>query len=834
MGKRRVIFPLPLAAPCYVCALRSLRILYYERVMTETHDSDRPGRSPGSGSAWKEGSSDPGESLSSAHDRPQVQPGQGRVTNRMRVFLRLLQYRLQHPLETVLEFLVTRVPYRIFEWIAVLAPPASKGPQITWPGSDGNRSDALMATRPVVLLLASNEERSKRDDDSAVDTSLLASGWRVIDVVLSPGRSRPGLSPQPENGSEVLDVPIHRGWRPGGGPLERRELGAVARSIIAVVNREHLAIGAIVCTSPFWLDVGHILRAVLGWPLAAVPAGDPEGAAGVTAASNRQPDLVMSPAFEVQSGHGLQTEPSPPVSGEGAPDLGEQLRALFPKVTIVATNGDENDSLRRQIERRTRYPNFEITTLTDAAAWKGGSVAHTDEGLPNGSGGPGKLLCFVKGPLVLGPGWLCSLVEGMAADTTAGVVTAASNDGIPRIRARGRYKDLTTFNRWVTRHVRRQPLQPRFVPWAPLACLLVRQELFERLDGFDPHLADGAFCELDFARRVQRAGYGVACAPAAYVHVPSGRHRPAGIGCTADRERCEEAQLLYREKWKKGRERGASRPRVDEQAVYDSANVGPPMVAELHQLLKYRDLVHLLTESNIKSRYKRSVLGVFWTLLNPLLHMTVLTLAFAAIFKSSVAHYPVYVLSGLLVWTFFSQVTSASMTAVMSGGSLMRQIYVPPSVFCVATVTAGLVNFVLSLIPLALIMVILGHPFRPALVFVPVAVLFLTVFNLGLSFVLGTLSVFFTDLVEVYGVLLRAGYFLTAVMYPITVIPERWRWVIKVNPVYSYIRCFRDPIYNGAFPPWSAILVAVGSAFVALVLGWWFLARKAHEVVYRT
>lgn len=270
------------------------------------------------------------------------------------------------------------------------------------------------------------------------------------------------------------------------------------------------------------------------------------------------------------------------------------------------------------------------------------------------------------------------------------------------------------------------------------------------------------------------------------------------------------------------------------QLLYDSADSRHPAVAELQELLRYRDLVLLLIGSGIKTRYKRSVLGVLWTLLNPLLHMTVLTLAFSAVFKGAVPDYPVYVLAGLIVWNFFSQGTTASLTAVMSGGNLMRQIYIPPSVFCVATVMAGLVNLGLSLIPLVLIMVIMGHPFTPALLFLPVAVLLLTLFTLGLALGLGTLSVFFTDLVEVYGVLLRAGYFLTAVMYPISIIPERWRWVIEVNPVYSYIRCFRDPIYDGVLPPWRFVLIAVVAGVVALALGWWILARKAREIVYRT
>ncbi len=117
------------------------------------------------------------------------------------------------------------------------------------------------------------------------------------------------------------------------------------------------------------------------------------------------------------------------------------------------------------------------------------------------------------------------------------------------------------------------------------------------------------------------------------------------------------------------------------EEIYDSANRRHPLIEELLALIKYRDLIYQFTSRTLKARYKRSVLGVVWTMLNPLLMMVVLTLVFSAYFKSNIEHYPVYVLSGLMAWNFFSATTQAAMGEMVWSGALLNRIYVPKSVF---------------------------------------------------------------------------------------------------------------------------------------------------------
>lgn len=269
------------------------------------------------------------------------------------------------------------------------------------------------------------------------------------------------------------------------------------------------------------------------------------------------------------------------------------------------------------------------------------------------------------------------------------------------------------------------------------------------------------------------------------------------------------------------------------ETLYDSTRRPPAALEELRELWGYRELLRLLIVNAIKTRYRRSVLGVLWTLLNPLLTMTVLSIAFSSLFKSSLERYPVYILSGLIFWNFFSQSITASMSGMVWGGSLLKRIYVPRTIFSAAAIGSGLVNLGLGFIPLVLIMAALGHPFSPALLFLPVAILLLAVFTLGIALVMTTLAVFFVDVVDIFQVLLAAWFYLTPVMYPAEILPPGSNWLLAANPVYHLLVLFRDPIYLGQWPAAVHIWAALLAAAVALAAGWALFTWKADGFAYR-
>jgi ABC-type polysaccharide/polyol phosphate export permease len=266
---------------------------------------------------------------------------------------------------------------------------------------------------------------------------------------------------------------------------------------------------------------------------------------------------------------------------------------------------------------------------------------------------------------------------------------------------------------------------------------------------------------------------------------------------------------------------------------YDSAARRSSPLAELVELIRYRDLLQMMVANIIKTRYKRSALGVLWTLLNPLLNMAVLTVAFSSLFGGSLVHYPVYVLTGLIFWNFFSQTTLYAMNALVWGGGLLKRVYVPRTIFAVASVGNGLVNLGLSLIPLVIIMLILGHPLYATWWLTPLAVLLAAMFTLGVALFVSTVAVYFADIVDIYQVFIQAMFFLTPIMYPKEILPAKLAWFLNLNPLYNLLELFRAPIYLGMIPGNHTILAALLSAVAMLLIGWWTFTRKADEFAYR-
>jgi ABC-type polysaccharide/polyol phosphate export permease len=275
-------------------------------------------------------------------------------------------------------------------------------------------------------------------------------------------------------------------------------------------------------------------------------------------------------------------------------------------------------------------------------------------------------------------------------------------------------------------------------------------------------------------------------------------------------------------------------PPRQEPLVYDSVRRGNLALDELREVFNYRYLILQLVRRDVLTRYKRSVLGIAWTMLNPLGMMLVLTVAFSQIFRFNVEAYPAYVLSGLLAWTFFAQTTTAAMVNLVWGGGLLNRIYIPRASFAIAAIGTGLLNITLALVPLLLVLVISGVPLRPALLFLPVPMLLLACFALGVGLLISTIAVYFPDVAEMYQIVLTAWMYLTPVIYPEEILPEVIRfWITHLNPMYYLVTLYRLPVYFGRLPTWSELLPPVLISLVVLAAGWWLFAQKSDEFAYR-
>jgi ABC-2 type transport system permease protein len=267
--------------------------------------------------------------------------------------------------------------------------------------------------------------------------------------------------------------------------------------------------------------------------------------------------------------------------------------------------------------------------------------------------------------------------------------------------------------------------------------------------------------------------------------------------------------------------------------IYDSTKRGSSALEELRGIFQYRDLVYQLVRRDIVARYKRSVLGIAWTMLQPLGMMIVMTLVFSSLFQT-VKGYPSYILSGLIAWTFFSQTTTAAIHQIVWGGTLLHRIYLPRTSFAVSAIGTGLINLMFSLVPLIAIMLITGRPIRGSIIFVPIAMILLAAFALGVGLILSTLAIYFPDVTEMYQIILIAWMYVTPIIYPEEILPEAYRfWVTNLNPMYHLIKIFRMPLYDGVLPGWIELAIASGIAIITLVIGWLFFAKKADEFTYQ-
>lgn len=249
--------------------------------------------------------------------------------------------------------------------------------------------------------------------------------------------------------------------------------------------------------------------------------------------------------------------------------------------------------------------------------------------------------------------------------------------------------------------------------------------------------------------------------------------------------------------------------------------------AELRDLRGHKSLLYELVHRDLTVRYKRSFLGFLWTMLHPLLLMLIFLVVFSALFRFRAPRYEIYFLSAYVAWNFFAQTTVNAMAGVAWNGPLMKRVRVPPSVFTLAATISGLVNLGLSLIMLFAIMGVTGAPLRPALLFLPVSLLLVGLFTLGASLALTAISIFFGDVREMVQAGLPALMYLTPIIYPLSVVPERFRWLIRLNPLMYIVEVVRAPIYYGTMPAPTTLALATVISLGMLAIGWMIFRHAA-------
>lgn len=253
---------------------------------------------------------------------------------------------------------------------------------------------------------------------------------------------------------------------------------------------------------------------------------------------------------------------------------------------------------------------------------------------------------------------------------------------------------------------------------------------------------------------------------------------------------------------------------------------------ELLELIRYQDLLWNLVTRELTVKYRRSVIGFFWTMLHPAVNTAVFTIVFANIFKLDIKEFVIYLLAGLQIWNFFAQSTALSSRCLLQNGQLIRKVYLPKTVFVLAIVIAQLVNLLLGLLPVFILVFWLGNGLQPAILFLPVALLFVVLFTVGVSLAVAVVSVFFPDLIEAYQLLLTPWMYLTPIVYPMKIIPEKFVFLFKLNPMYYLVECFRRPLFPGELPALLDIGAAALISVLVLLGGYAVFVKYQDDIVY--
>lgn len=250
-----------------------------------------------------------------------------------------------------------------------------------------------------------------------------------------------------------------------------------------------------------------------------------------------------------------------------------------------------------------------------------------------------------------------------------------------------------------------------------------------------------------------------------------------------------------------------------------------------YKLYTFRSLLFQLVRRDFKAKYKRSVLGILWTVLNPLLTMIVLTIVFSSIFRFDIENFPVYLLSGQVIFTFFSEATNLSMGSILGGSELIKKVNIPKYIFPVSRVISSLVNFLFSLVALLIVMLITKAHFYPTMVLMIIPIFYTFVFSLGIGLILSAAVVFFRDMTYLYGILLTAMTYFTPLFYPISIIPEKFRMIISLNPMFHLVEYFRTvTIYGGVPTLWQNMLCFTFS-LVSFTIGLYVFYKQQDRFI---
>lgn len=242
-------------------------------------------------------------------------------------------------------------------------------------------------------------------------------------------------------------------------------------------------------------------------------------------------------------------------------------------------------------------------------------------------------------------------------------------------------------------------------------------------------------------------------------------------------------------------------------------------------VVEYRELIRILTISDLKVKYQSSVLGFAWSLLNPLLMMLVLYVVFSNVFNSDQEHFALYLLIGIVSWRFLANGTSSSMKSIVGKPSLVTKVYIPRQVLVLSTVLSSFISSLLEFFVLFVLILAFGVQLSLNVLLFPFVYIVYFLLVYGLSLALAALYVYYRDLTQIWEVVLQLGFFLAPVVYPLTMVPEEYLSLYMMNPVTVVMQIYREILLYAQTPSLVSLTYISVSAVIVLAVGWKIFKR---------
>lgn len=249
-------------------------------------------------------------------------------------------------------------------------------------------------------------------------------------------------------------------------------------------------------------------------------------------------------------------------------------------------------------------------------------------------------------------------------------------------------------------------------------------------------------------------------------------------------------------------------------------------------MYRYREYLKQSVARDLRRRYKRSVLGYVWSMLNPLLMMIILAVVFSSVMRQNIENYAVFLFTGMLPFTYFSSTCIGSLSTIRSNAKIIDQIAIPKYIFPLSMGISGLVDFLLSMLPLLLVMAVCGTPLRASVLLLPVLILPLFCVTMGFALLIAVSNVFFEDTQHLVDVVLRALYFLCPILYSRELLPEWLQPWVVLNPMFGQVEFMRDIFYFGKAPDIGTWLLNSLGCLLVLILGLAVFRRSEKKFVY--